>query len=307
MLKYIVKRLLMLIPVMIGISLFIFLILNISPGDPARMILGLDAKPEDIAEMRERLGLDQPILVQYLTYMWNALHGDFGNSWYLGTSVAADFFHRLPNTFYLAVIANTFSIIVGIPLGVLAAVRHNHATDYAVTFCSLLLSSAPGFWLGMLAQLLFCIYLNILPSSGVGSFSHFILPALTMGGGIIATNMRSTRTWLLDSIRSDYVRTARAKGAKEFRVIFHHALRNSLLPVVTGLGMNFAGCMAGTAVTEAVYAIPGIGSYMTTGVKTKDIPIVLCSVIIIALMVGVVNLFVDIIYAFIDPRVKLES
>lgn len=307
MLKYIAKRLLMLIPVMVGISLFIFLILNISPGDPARMILGLDASPEDIAALRERLGLDKPILVQYVNYIWNALHGDFGESWYLGTSVAADFFHRLPNTFYLAVFANTLSIVIGIPLGIVAAVRHNHTPDYMVTVCSLLLSSAPGFWLGMLAQVLFCIHLELLPPSGVGSFKHFILPAITMGGGIIASNMRSTRTWLLDSIRSDYVRTARAKGAGEFRVITHHALRNSMLPVVTGLGMNFAGCMAGTAVTEAVYAIPGIGSYMTTGVKTKDIPIVLCSVIIIALMVGVVNLIVDIIYAFIDPRVKLNS
>ncbi len=297
----------MLIPVMVGISLFIYLVLSLAPGDPARMILGMDALPEDIEALREELGLNKPLLIRYGLYMWDALHGDFGTSWYQRFDVASEFFHRLPNTFWLAFIANAFSIIIGIPVGIIAAVRHNKPADYVVTFFSLLLCSAPGFWLGMLAQLLFCIRLGWLPSSGVGSFAHFILPALTMGGGIIAINMRTTRTWLLDSIRSDYVRTARAKGAREGRVIVHHAMRNSMLPVITGLGMNFAACMAGTAVTETVFAIPGIGSFITTGVKTKDIPIVLCSVIIIALMVGLVNLIVDIIYAVVDPRVKLGS
>lgn len=305
--KYIIKRLLELIPVMIGISLFIYLILSLSPGDPARMVLGMDATPEAIESQRIAMGLDKPVLIRYLLYMWDAIRGDFGTSWYLNVSVLGEFLHRLPNTFYLAIFANGLSIIIGIPFGILAAVKHNKAPDYIVTFVALLLTSTPGFWLGMLYQLLFSVKLGWLPSSGVTNFTNFILPAVCMGGGIIATNLRSTRTWLLDSIRSDYVRTARAKGAKELRVIMYHALRNSLLPVVTGLGMNFAGCMAGTAVTEAVFAIPGIGSFMTIGVKTKDIPIVLCSVIIIALMVGVVNLLVDILYAFIDPRVKLDS
>ena len=304
MVKYICKRLLMLIPVMLGISLFIFLILSLTPGDPAKLILGLEAAPEDLEALRESLGLNKPVLVQYLTYIWNAFHGDFGTSWFLNRPVLQDFMTYIPNTFYMAVLANLIATVFGIPLGILAAIKHNKTPDYIVTFFALLFTSAPSFWVGMLCQILFSIKLGILPASGASSLRHFILPSFCMGAMAMATNMRSTRTWLLDSIRSDYVRTARAKGAPERRVIVKHALRNSLLPVVTSLGMNFAGAMAGTAVSEAVFAIPGIGPYLTGGVKSKDVPIVCGCVILIALIVGVINLLVDLLYAVIDPRVK---
>ena len=304
MVKYIGRRILMLIPVIIGITFMIYVVLSISPGDPEMIILGPDATPEQLAEKRAELGLDKPVVVQYLNYMLNVLRGDFGTSWYMGFNVMAEFSHRLPYTFALAVLAIIVSVVIGIPFGAIAAVRHNGIVDYTATFLSLLLAAAPMFWLGMMMQLLFSLKLGWLPASGMTGFASFVLPVLSLSAQRIAMNTRMTRTWLLDTIRSDYVRTARAKGAKETRVIMLHALRNALLPVITTIGTYFSVAIGGSVVVETVYSFPGIGSYLVNAVKTKDIPIVMGSIILVSVFVGVINLIVDMMYAAIDPRVK---
>ncbi len=307
MIKYILHRLLLMIPVIFGITFLVFVVLMASPGNVAQMILGTEATLEDIARKEQELGLDQPIIIQYLQYVWNALHGDFGTSWFQSFDVMEEFSHRIPYTLRLGFLAITWACVFGIPIGIIAAVRHNRPADHIVTFLSLLLNSAPAFWLGMMYQLFFSQKLGLLPASGVGGIKYYILPSLSLGGAILAANARTTRTWLLDVIRSDYVRTARAKGNKESTVIIKHALRNSLLPVITQIGVSFSIIMGGSVITETVYAFPGIGSFLINAVKTKDIPIVMACIVVVALIVGLTNLVVDLLYAVVDPRVQLST
>ncbi len=306
MLKYTLKRILQLIPVVIGITFLVYLVLSISPGDPARMLLTSEASEEMIAQKREEMGLNDPVIVQYLRYMANAIQGDFGVSWFQGFDVMEEFSHRLPYTLILASIATLVAVIIGVPAGVYAAVRHNRMPDYIITFFSLLLSAAPTFWLGMMYQLLFSLHLRWLPASGASNWKCFILPVVSLAGGMLAGNSRMTRSWLLDIIRSDYVRTARAKGNKETVVIFRHALRNALLPVITQIGVGFSNIVGGSLVAETVYAFPGIGSFLSSAVKTKDIPIVVGCIVVVSVIIGVTNLIIDLLYAVVDPRVQLD-
>lgn len=305
MLRYTLKRILMLIPVVIGITFLVYLVLSVSPGDPARMILPEDATEEMVQAKREELGLNDPVIVQYFHYMTKAVRGDFGRSWYQGFNVMEEFSHRLPYTLILASISTLVAVLIGVPAGVYAAVRHNRMPDYIITFLALLLSAAPTFWLGMMYQLLFSLNLGWLPASGASNWKCFVLPVLSLSGGMLAGNSRMTRTWLLDIIRSDYVRTARAKGNKEITVIFKHALRNALLPVITQIGVGFSKIVGGSLVAETVYAFPGIGSFLNAAVKTKDIPIVVGCIIVVSVIVGITNLVVDLLYAVVDPRVQL--
>lgn len=307
MLKYTLRRLLLMIPVILGITFLVYFILLASPGNVAQMILGPEATLEDIARKEHELGLDKPIVVQYLIYMGNAIRGNFGTSWFQNFNVMTEFAHRFPYTLRLGFLAIGWACAIGIPIGVIAAVRHNKPTDYVVTLLSLLLSSAPAFWLGMMYQIFFSMKLGWLPASGAGGFKFYILPSLSLGGGVLAGNARTTRTWLLDSLRSDYVRTARAKGNKESTVVVKHALRNSLLPVITQIGVSFSIIMGGSVITETVYAFPGIGSYLINAVKTKDIPVVMACILVVAVVVGLTNLVVDLLYAVIDPRVQLSD
>ncbi len=307
MLKYIIKRLLLLIPVVLGITFIIFVVLNLAPGAPAAMILGPDATAEALAAKRAEMGLDQPIVIQYIQYIIGVLQGDFGTSWLSGYEVLPEFLHRIPYTILLGSLSMFVAVIIGIPLGILAAIRQYHFVDYASLALALLLFSLPSFWFAMMGQILFCLTLGWLPSAGVGSLSHFILPSITLGANILASQLRMTRTSMLDVIKQDYIRTARAKGADERRVVIHHVLRNGMLPVVTQVGISFASCMGGSVVTETVFSIPGIGSLLINAVKSRDIPVVMGTLIFIAIFVGIVNLIVDIIYALIDPRVKLTA
>ena len=304
MLKYIGRRLLMLVPVILGISFMVFIVLNASPGDPATLILGADATPEQIEEKRVELGLNDSIIVQYVRYMAKVMQGDFGKSWYQGYDVLKEFSHRLPYTFILALTAVLVAVVIGIPLGSISAVKHNTMLDYVTTFFSLFLSAAPMFWLGMLLQLLFAMRLGWLPASGMIGWKSFVLPVISLAAQRIAMNTRTTRTWLLDVIRSDYVRTARAKGAKESRVIMKHALRNALLPVITTIGTYLSAAIGGSVIVETVYAFPGIGSFLISAVKMRDIPVVMGSIIVVSAFVGLINLIVDLTYAVVDPRVK---
>lgn len=304
--KYIIKRLLMLIPVVLGITFLIFLILSISPGDPAVLVLGSDATPEALAAKRTELGLDKPMVIQYTNYIINVLHGDFGKSWINGHNVLPEFLERVPYTLFLGSLAMFFAVILGIPLGVIAAIRQNHFIDYFSIASAIILFSLPAFWFGMMAQILFCLILRWLPAAGADSLKYFILPALTLGANIFALQIRMTRTSMLDVVKQDYIRTARAKGASETRVVMKHILQNGMLPVVTQIGISFASCMGGSVVTEMVFSIPGIGSLLINAVKSRDIPIVMGTLIFVTIIVGIINLIVDIIYAFIDPRVKLK-
>lgn len=307
MLKYVLKRLLLLIPVVLGITFIIFVVLNLAPGDPAVQILGQDATAEALAAKRAELGLDQPIIIQYIRYIAGVLQGDFGTSWLSGYEVLPEFLHRIPYTILLGSLSMFVAVIIGIPLGIIAAIRQYHFVDYASLALALVLFSLPSFWFAMMGQILFCLTLGWLPASGVGSLTHFILPSITLGANILASQLRMTRTSMLDVIKQDYIRTARAKGADERRVVIHHVLRNGMLPVITQVGISFASCMGGSVVTETVFSIPGIGSLLINAVKGRDIPVVTGTLIFIAIFVGVINLIVDIIYAFIDPRVKLTA
>ena len=305
--KYIFRRLLMLIPVVLGITFLIFLILSLSPGDPAVLVLGGDATPEALAAKRAELGIDKPMVVQYATYVFNVLHGDFGKSWINGHNVLPEFLERVPYTLYLGTLAMFFAVILGIPLGVIAAIKQNHFIDYLSIASATILFALPAFWFGMMAQIVFCLVLGWLPAAGADSPKYFILPALTLGANIFASQVRMTRTSMLDVVRQDFIRTARAKGAPEIRVIMKHVLQNGMLPVVTQIGISFASCMGGSVVTEMVFSIPGIGSLLINAVKSRDIPVVMGTLIFVAIVVGVINLIVDIIYAFIDPRVKFKG
>lgn len=307
MAKYITKRLLLLIPVVIGITMFIYVIMSLAPGDPAMLILGQDATMEEIAAKREELGLNDPILVRYIHYMAGVLHGDFGVSWYNNYNVMDEFLSRIPNTLILGILSNAFVILFGIPLGVIAAVRQNSFIDYFSLVIAMLLSSMPAFWFGLMAQVFFCLTLGWLPATGAETMKHFLLPALTLGCASFAGQVRLTRTSILEVNKLDYVRTARAKGCSEGRVIVKHVLRNALLPVVTTIGSHIATIVGGAIVTESVFAIPGVASLMINAVKLRDVPVVMGIIVIISVFVGVVNLLVDLTYALIDPRVKLNG
>lgn len=307
MIKFILKRLLMLIPVIIGITLFIYVIMSLAPGDPARLVLGQDATVEQVEAKREEMGLNAPLLIRYLKYMGELIQGDFGESWFSGYNVLSEFLSRVPNTLILGMLAMLISAVLGIPLGVLAAVKQYHVIDYVTLAGAMLFSSMPAFWFGLMAQVYICLKWGLLPATGVGSFSHFILPAFTLAAAQLASQVRMTRTSMLEVIKQDYVRTARSKGTPEVRIIIKHVLRNGMLPVVTGLGMSFAMLVGGAIVTESVFAIPGVASLLINAVKMRDVPVVMGIIVIIALFVGIVNLLVDILYMIIDPRVKLGA
>ena len=294
----------MLIPVIIGITLFIYVIMSVAPGDPARMILGQDATVEQIQAKRAELGLDRPLLIRYVNYMAGVVQGDFGSSWYNEYNVIAEFGARLPNTLTLGMTAMALAALLGIPLGVFAAVRQYSVYDYTTLVAAMIFSSMPAFWFGLMAQVYLCLKLGWLPATGADSLVHFILPAVTLAAAILASQVRMTRTSMLEVIKQDYVRTARSKGAPEKRVIVKHVLRNGLLPVVTSLGMGFALLLGGTVVIESVFAIPGVGSLLIGAVRLRDVPVVMGIIVVIACFVGVMNLLVDLLYAVIDPRVK---
>lgn len=304
MLKYILKRLLLIIPVVIGITLFIYLLLDIGMGDPTALILGPDASAEQVAALRAELGLDKSVFVRYFNYMYNAIQGDLGNSWYNSRPVIDEFLLRLPNTLALAFSALGITIVVGLTFGTLAAVRQNRPIDGITLIFALLFASMPSFWFGLILQIIFCLELQWLPPMGSGTFKHMILPATTLALGTIASQVHMTRSSILDVVNMNYIRTARAKGAGEFRVVFRHVIRNALMPVVTNWGLTFATAFGGTIISETVFSVPGISTFLINAVKVRDIPIVMGTVIIVSVIVALINLIIDIIYAFIDPRVK---
>lgn len=306
MARYILKRLLLMIPVILGISLLVFAMLELSPGDPAQIILGMKATPEALADLRKQMGLDQPFWTRYFNYILNALHGDFGTSWRTNLPVFQEIVARMPTTIRLALGSMFLVVLIGIPVGIISAVKQYSLLDNLTLTGALILSSMPAFWLGTLLILLFALKLSWLPAMGNDSISGYILPWITLAASYLATLVRMTRSSMLEVIRADYIKMARAKGASEKQVILSHALRNALLPIVTIVGMNFAGLLGGTVIIEQVFTLNGLGSLAITSVRQLDVPMVMAEVLFIALITSVVNLVVDVLYVYIDPRLKSQ-
>ena len=304
MYKYIAKRILMMIPVVIGVSLLVFTVLKLAPGDVARIVAGSEADDATVEEIRHELGLDRSYPEQYVRYMLGVVRGDMGESYITGKDVFTEIKGRIPTTFTLAFFGMLVSIVIGIPLGILSATKQYSVLDNFATVFALIGVSMPNFWMGLMFILFFSLWLGWLPSGGDGTIRGFIMPALVNGIGAVANLMRTTRSSMLDVIRQDYIRTARAKGQSERKVIIRHALRNSLVPIITAIALQLGSMLGGAIVTETVFAIPGIGMLMIQSIKARDYPTIQGAVVVIAIMFSLVNLIVDIIYTFVDPRLK---
>lgn len=302
--KYIGKRMLMMIPIILGISFIIFGILDLTPGDPARNILGDSATNESVEALREEMGLNDPFLVRYAIYIKNALRGDFGTSYKSGLPVLQELMGRFPHSLKLALGSISIVIILSIPIGIISAVKQYSIIDTLSLISAFLLTSMPSFWFGIMIMLLFALQLKIVPATGVATWKHFILPSIAMAGSGVAIVVRMTRSSMLEVIRQDYMRTARAKGAGESRIIIKHGLKNALLPIVTVLGVEFGSLLGGGMIIESVFAIPGIGSMTVDAIRTSNTPLVIASIIFSAIAISFINLVVDILYVYIDPRLK---
>ena len=307
MLKFTMKRLVYLVLVLVGVSFLVFLLLYMTPGDPVRMMLGESATPEAQAELRLELGLDDPFLVQYGRYIKNiVVHQDLGTSYSTRRPVLDEIMTVFPNTVKLATAAIIIAVILGTFLGIVSAVRQNSLLDNAVMVLALIGTSAPIFWIGILMIILFSVNLGWLPPSGFGSFKQLIMPALALGMQSTAVVARMTRSSMLEVIRQDFVKTARAKGQKESVVIMKHVFRNALIPVITVVGLQFGTLLGGAMLTEVVFSIPGVGRLMIEAIKQRDFPIVQGSVLFVAACFSLVNLAVDLLCAVVDPKVSKE-
>ena len=307
MLGYTIRRVLLAVFVLWGVVTVVFVIVRMVPSDPAQLIAGMDATAEQVDELRHQMGLDEPLIVQYLSYIRGALTGDFGNSYTQGVPAMDLVAQVLPNTALLAVLACTLALVVSFPLGLLAALRVNHPTDFAVTSLSLLTQSLPGFWVGVVLMLIFSQTLHWLPSAGLNSPGALILPVITVALPFIAILTRMTRSGLLEVVGEGYITTARAKGLSERVVIFTHATRNATIPVITLVGLEFGTLLGGAVVTETVFSFPGVGRLLVNSILVRDYNVVQACVVVIAVAFVVVNLIVDLLYGYLDPRVRLAK
>jgi len=307
MYRYIIKRLLFLIPTIFGVTFIIFAIMSITPGDPGRAILGVNALQVDVDSYNHMLGYDLPFFQKYLNYMKNIiLYRDFGISYFTKQSVFNEILPRFMLTIRLALVGVALAALIGVPLGIDAAVKQYSLRDTIPSLIAFFIAAIPGFVLGMVLLYIFALKLNWLPSYGIGSIKNYIMPAIAISIPPAAQNMRFTKSSMLESVRQDYVRTARAKGAPERIVIWKHALRNALLPVVTQIGMSLGMLIAGTVVIEKLFSLPGIGSLIVDRISFKDEPVIIAGTILISIAFTVVMLIVDITYAFIDPRIRAK-
>ena len=304
--KYIFKRILMLIPVIVGVSLLVFIMLDLAPGNVLDMI-ATDYTPEQLAALEHELGYDRSVFYRYGMYMWDLLHGDLGTSYIYKAEVWDLYMQRLPSTLKLAAASVFVSIVLSIPLGIKAATKHGTLTDNASMVAALLGLSMPNFWLGLMMIVLFSLKLGWFPSSGdTEGIKSLILPAFTVGTGLMATLTRTTRSSMLDVIRSDYLRTARSKGVPENTVIKKHALKNALIPIITVIGTQMGRTLGGSVVTENVFSWPGVGRLTIDAVKQRDTTTVTGCIIMSVIMISVVQLIVDLTYAFVDPRLRAQ-
>ena len=306
MIKYILKRLVMLVPVILVTSFLIYWAMSLTGGDPALMLAGDNAKPEQIEQIREELGLNDPFIVRYAHYMKGMLTGDMGQSYVTKRDVFQTFMDRLPNTLILGGAAVLIAVVVSVPLGIYTAINQNTWKDTAGMVFALFGTSMPNFWLGLMLIILFSLKLGWLPSGGKAGFTSLILPAVTVGFGLAALITRTTRSSMLDVLRQDYMTTARAKGCTEKRVIYNHGLKNALIPIITAIGLQMSLVITGSVLAETVFSWPGIGRLVYDSISKRDTPMVTGSIIMCSILMCIINLAVDLIYAFFDPRIKAQ-
>ena len=307
MIRYILKRLLQIIPVLLCVAAVIFTIKYFAPGDPVYIILGENITPESYAAKAAELGLDKPFFEQLLIFLKNIfLRLDFGTSYILKTDIRTELLARLPRTATIAVVCCLLQVLIAIPLGITAATHQNGVVDKFCILLAMIGISVPGFWLGMMLMLVFALNLRLLPSSGIEHWYSYILPCVANALMGVGGMTRMTRSQMLEVIHSDYVVTARAKGIPERRILYSHALPNALIPIVTFIGTHFGRALGGTVVIETVFAIPGIGYYIIQAVGNRDYPIIRGGVTLLALLFCLIVLLVDVLYAFIDPRIKAQ-
>lgn len=306
MIRYACSRILLIIPTLVVVIFIIFMILNITPGDPGRIMLGAEASEEAVQELNHELGADRPVLERFGDYLAGVFRFDFGESYRTREPVFNEIFAKFPTTLKLAVVSVIISGLIGIPLGIISAIREYSVLDYSFTVIALFLASVPGFFLALILILVFSLWLHLLPSNGIGSFKNFILPALTLSLPTAALLSRMMRTSMLETMRQDYIRTARSKGANKQRIILRHALKPALIPIITILGMNFAYLLGGALIIETVFGLPGIGGIIIKAVQMKDTPVVMAVAIFLAVLYKLIMLGVDIIQAMVDPQLKMR-
>ena len=307
MLKYILKRLLIIIPTLLGVLLIIFIINKCIPGDPAKLALGANYTEEAYAAKRAEMGLDKSYVEQYVDYVVGVVTRlDLGTSYDSKRPVSEMIASRIGITVKLGLWSSLVTILLGVGIGILSAVKKYTPVDYAATTFAVIFSAAPGFWVALMAMLLFCLKLHLLPAGGMGTWRHMILPVLCMALSPISLVARITRTSMLDVINQDYIRTARAKGVQERIVVFSHALRNALIPVVTVIGAQLTMVVGGSFIIESVFSIPGIGMLLLSAINTRDFPTIQGTVLVLSFFVCIINLLTDVAYAYVDPRIKSQ-
>jgi ABC-type dipeptide/oligopeptide/nickel transport system permease component len=304
--RFLVRRLLLTIPVLVGVATLVFSLIHLVPGDPVQAMLGESASPQDIAVLRTRLGLDRPLIVQYVSFASGIVRGDLGTSLRTSQPVTTLILERMPATIELAAAAMIVALVFAIPLGIVAAVRAGRPLDLAATTMSLVGVSMPTFWLGPLLAIVFSVWLGWFPVSGRGALANLVLPAITLGTPLAAILTRMTRASLLEELRELYVTAARARGVSEARAVIAHAFRNSLIPVVTVIGLQFGSLLTGAVITETIFAWPGIGRLLVISIGARDYPAVQGCILLIAVAYMSMNLLVDVIYGWLDPRIRYE-
>jgi ABC-type dipeptide/oligopeptide/nickel transport system permease component len=306
MLRYVVRRLLLTIPVLVGVATLVFLLIHLVPGDPAEAMLGESASSADLADLRAKLGLDRPLAHQYVQFMGGVLRGDLGTSFRYNTPVTSEILQRMGPTSQLALVAMSVAIVIAVPLGVLGALFRGGAIDQAAMAVSLAGIAMPNFWLGPVLAIVFAVLLGWLPVSGTGTWRHLVLPALTLGAALAAITARMTRASLIEELRELYVLAARARGLSRARAVIAHALRNSLIPVVTILGLQLGAVLTGTIITETIFSWPGVGRLLIQAINFRDYPLVQGCILLISVTYVSMNLIVDLVYAWLDPRIRYQ-
>jgi ABC-type dipeptide/oligopeptide/nickel transport system permease component len=305
-LRYFVRRILLAIPVLLGVATLVFSLIHLVPGDPAQAMMGDGASPQDVAELRKSLGLDQPLMTQYASFLRHAVKGDLGTSFRTGQPVTQMVLERMPATAELAIASMVVAVVLAIPLGVLAAVFRGTAADYGAMTFALAGVSIPNFWLGPLLAIVFSVELGWLPVSGRGTWAHLVLPAISLGLALAAILARMTRASLLDELNELYVRAARARGVSRGAAVTSHALRNSMVPLLTIIALQFGAVLTGAVITETIFAWPGIGRLLIQSIGFRDYPMVQGCILLIAVTYVSVNLITDLMYGVLDPRIRYE-
>lgn len=306
MIRFLIRRLILTIPVLLGVATLVFSLIHLVPGDPVQAMLGESASPQDVADLRHRLGLERPLPAQYAAFLRGTVTGDLGTSLRTNQKVTAAIAERMPATFELAMAAMLAALLIALPLGIIAAVRAGSGVDHAATTLALVGISMPNFWLGPLLAIIFSVSLGWFPVSGRGTPAHLVLPAITLGAPLAAVLARMTRASVIEELGELYVLAARARGVSGARAVLRHAFRNSLIPIVTVIGLQFGAVLTGAVITETIFAWPGVGRLLIQSISFRDYPLVQGCILLIAVTYVAMNLLTDLVYGLLDPRIRYE-